>query len=133
MRLKVSYDPEFDLFYLGEDGYEVEVVEVYPCINLGLNSNGTLIGLEIFAAAKVLGDIIAPLQAGSYVKGVRLNGSLSDLEAQLRPSDGSDFLDYLDHLSELERNEPEPCIILETLRRGIAALLEQVKDGAATG
>ena len=133
MSLKVSYDPEFDLFYLGEDGREVEVVEVSPCINLGLNAKGALVGLEIFAAGKVLGDLIAPLRDGSCVKSVRLNGSLADLDAQLRPTDGSDFLDYLDYLSELERNEPEALKILETLRNGVAALLEQVKHGAVAG
>ena len=132
MSLKVSYDPEFDLFYLGEDGYEAEVVEVYPCINLGLNSSGALIGLEIFAAGKVLGDMIDPLRDGSCVRRVPLKGSLADLDAQLRPTDGSDFLDYLDHLSELERNHPEALKTLQTLRAGIAALLEQVKDGVAT-
>ena len=63
---------------------------------------------------------------------VPLNGSLADLDAQLRPAEGSPHMDYLegwpDHVVEGEEAEK----ILDTLRRGIAAFLEQVKDGATT-
>ncbi len=127
MSLKVSYDPKFDLLYVAEDALQEEVVEVYPCVYLGLNSAGALVAMEIFPAEKVLGDVIYPLRGGSHFKRIRLNGSLSDLDAQLRPADGSEYLDYMEAWPEKEVNDPDAVKTLETLRRGINAIFEQMK------
>ena len=128
MSLKVSYDAEFDLLYLGEDGFSQEVVEIYPCINMDLNSDGELVGLEIFRARELLGKAVDPLRRGGGTGRVPLEGSLADLAAQLRPADGSEYLDYLEAWPEYEGNEPEAFKTLETIRSGIDAIFEQIKD-----
>ena len=127
----MSYDPQADILYLSEEGVAPETVEIIPCVNLELNPDGVLIGVEIFRAAEnLLGEaIIEPLLNGGEFCKVALNGSLADLDAQLRPAEGSPHKDYLedwpDHVVVGEEAEK----ILETVRYGIAALLEQVKDG----
>ena len=132
MNLQVGYDAKFDHLLLWEDGIQIDVVEVCPCVNLGLDSNGTLLGLEVFKARELLGSTVEPLRHTDGAS-IPLKGSLADLDTQLRPAEGSPHKDYLedwpDHVVEGEEAEK----ILETLRNGIAALLEQVKDGVATG
>ena len=131
MSLKVSYDAEHDLFNLGENAVQADVVEFYPGINLGLDSNDALVGVEVWAQAqKLLGPAIEPLLPGGSVRGLPLNGSLADLDAQLRPTDGQGYRDYLEVWPDCtDDNHPEALKTLETLRFGIAALLEQVKLG----
>ena len=135
MSLKVSYEAKPDLLYLGEDGFSVDVVEIYPGVNLDLDSNGALVGVEIWGPArKLLGSAIEPLLSGDGVSQLPLKGRLADLDAQLRPAYGQHYLDYLDVWPDCtDDNHPEAVKVLETLRRGIGALLEQVKDGVATG
>ena len=130
MNLKVGYDAKFDILDLSEDGIQIDVVEVCPRVNLGLDSNGTLLGLEIFEASELLGkSIVEPLRHTDGAS-IPLNGSLADLDAQLRPANGGPHKDYLedwpDHVVEGEEAEQ----ILQTLRSGIAALLQQTKDEA---
>jgi len=131
MSLKVSYYPELDILYLSDGRPQPDVVEVYPCFNLGLAANGELGGLEIFKARDLLGQVVEPLRHTDGAS-IPLKGSLADLDAQLRPSEGSPHKDYLEDWPEHVVEGEEAEKILETLRRGIADLLEQVKDGAAT-
>ena len=128
MSLKVSYDAQFDLLDLSEDGFQEEVVEVYPCVNLGLDSSGALIGLEIFNARQLLGKAVAPLRRGGGARGVRIDGSLSELDAQLRPSGGNGYQDYLEAWPDGELDNADAVKTLATLRRGIDAILEQIED-----
>ena len=133
MNLKVSYEAKFDLLYLAEDGFSEEVVEVYPCVNLDLDSAGALVGLEIERARELLGKAIDPLLGNGGACRLPLNGSLADLDAQLRPADGRGYRDYLEVWPDDVADEPEAVKTLETLRCGIGALLEQIKDGTVIG
>ena len=132
MSLHAGYDPQVDIFYLAEKGLSPEVVEICPGVYLDLDFTGALIGVEVWGAAReLLGpSIIEPLLNGGEFCQVSLNGSLADLDAQLRPANGGPHKDYLedwpDHVVEGEEAEQ----ILQTLRSGIAALLQQTKDEA---
>ena len=53
MRLKVHYDAEADVLYLAKEGQEEEVVEVYPGMNLELDANRELIGVELLQASEL--------------------------------------------------------------------------------
>ena len=130
MNLKVGYDAKFDILDLSEDGIQIDVVEVCPRVNLGLDSNGTLLGLEIFEASELLGkSIVEPLRNTDGAS-IPLNGSLADLDAQLRPANGGPHKDYLEDWPDHVVEGAEAEQILQTLRSGIAALLQQTKDEA---
>ena len=136
MSLEATYDCQVDAFNIGHAAIQVDVVEIYPGINFGLDSNYVLVGVEVWAQARqVLGPaIIEPLLNGSEFCTVTLDGSLVDLDARVRPAYGTGYMDYLDVWPDwADDNHPEALRVLETLRSGIAALLEQVKDGAVTG
>lgn len=62
MSLKVHYDNELDLLYLARPGVEDECVELQPGLNLELNKDKEIIGIEIHNASKVLKDILGPLR-----------------------------------------------------------------------
>jgi len=55
---KVFYDEEEDILYLAKEGKEVEVVEISPGVNMELDSNGNLIGVELFRASHMFKDIL---------------------------------------------------------------------------
>ena len=114
MSLRASYDPQVDILFLAEEGPAPEVVEIYPCVNLDLNQSGALIGVEVSCAVeRLLGSaIVEPMLNGGKFYKVTLKGSLADLDAQLRPSDGTEYLDYMEAWPDL---------------------LEQVKKGTAIG
>ena len=131
MKLTVSYDPTHDTLDLWQESVMAEMVEVYPCFSLNLDSRGALIGLEIFRARESVGPAVEPLRRPGGVNGLPLKGSLADLDVQLRPADGTEYLDYMEAWPDLLENDPEAIKTLETLRRGVAALLEQVKEGTA--
>ena len=59
---KVSYDQKEDILYFAKEGVEEEVVELSPGVNLELDKEGRLIGIELFNASRLLRDIIPPLQ-----------------------------------------------------------------------
>ena len=128
MSLKVSYDAQFDLLGLSEDGFQEEVVEVYPSVNVGLDSTGALIGLEIFNARQLLGKSVDPMRRGGGASRILLNGSLYDLDARLRRAGEGGYRDYLETWPNSEPDNSEAVKTLATLRRGINAILEQIKD-----
>ena len=55
---KVFYDEEEDILYLAKEGEEAEVVEISPGVNMELDSNGNLIGVEVFKASRMFKDVI---------------------------------------------------------------------------
>jgi uncharacterized protein YuzE len=58
----VNYDPSTDALYIvTREGEEEEFVEVSPGVNVELDSEGRVIGIEILNASKALSGIIEPL------------------------------------------------------------------------
>jgi len=55
---KVFYDDEEDILYLAKESEEVEVIEISPGVNMELDSNGNLIGVELFKASHILKDVL---------------------------------------------------------------------------
>jgi uncharacterized protein YuzE len=59
---KVFYDDEEDILYLAKEGQEVEVVELSPGVNMELDSNGNLIGVEVFKASHMFKDVLKSME-----------------------------------------------------------------------
>ena len=58
----VNYDPSTDALYIVTmEGEEEEFVEISPGVNVELDSEGRVIGIEILNASKALSGIIEPL------------------------------------------------------------------------
>jgi uncharacterized protein YuzE len=55
---KVFYDDEEDILYLAKEGEEAEVVELSPGVNMELDGNGNLIGIELFQASRMFKDVL---------------------------------------------------------------------------
>lgn len=54
------YDSEVDVLYLGlRRGFEQEVVEVAPNVNVELDARGNVLGVEILNASRVLRPVLA--------------------------------------------------------------------------
>jgi uncharacterized protein YuzE len=58
---KVFYDEKEDILYLAKEGEEAEVVELSPGVNMELDSNGNLIGVEVFGASRMFKDVLKPM------------------------------------------------------------------------
>jgi uncharacterized protein YuzE len=58
---KIHYDEKSDVLHLGKEGREEEVVEVAPGLNIELDENGKIIGVEILHASRQLRDVIQPI------------------------------------------------------------------------
>ena len=59
---KTYYDENSDILFLGKEGEEEEVVEVSPGLNIELDRNGEIIGVEILHASMKLKDVIQPIE-----------------------------------------------------------------------
>jgi len=59
---KIFYDEEEDILYIAKEGEEAESVEVSPGVNMELDSNGNLIGVEIFKASHMFKDVLKPME-----------------------------------------------------------------------
>lgn len=59
---KVFYDEDADILYLAKEGEEVEVVEVSPGVNLEFDSNGNLIGVELFNASHMFKNVLKSME-----------------------------------------------------------------------
>ena len=58
----VNYDPSSDVLYLvTKEGVEAEFREVLPGVNVEMDAEGHVIGVEILRASKVLGNVLEPL------------------------------------------------------------------------
>lgn len=58
----INYDPSTDALYVvTRGGEEEEFVEISPGINVELDSEGRVIGIEILNASKALSSVIEPL------------------------------------------------------------------------
>ena len=58
----IHYDQESDVFYIGMKGIEEECVEVSPGINVELNENGKVVGIEILNASKIFQPIVRSIK-----------------------------------------------------------------------
>jgi len=55
----INYDYESDVLYIGlKKGVEDEFIEISPGVNVELDSNGKVIGVEILNASKILKPLI---------------------------------------------------------------------------
>lgn len=59
---KVFYDEEEDILYLAKEGEEAEVVEISPGVNMELDSNGNLIGIELFEASRMFKNVLKSME-----------------------------------------------------------------------
>jgi len=59
---KVFYDDEEDILFLAKEGEEAEVVEISPGVNMELDSEGNLIGVEVFNASMMFKDILKSME-----------------------------------------------------------------------
>ena len=58
----VNYDPTADvLYFVTHEGVEAEFKEVIPGVNVELNEEGEVIGVEILGASRVLKSVLEPL------------------------------------------------------------------------
>lgn len=63
MKMLNNYDSQGDVLYLGiKKGEEEEFIEVSPGVNVELNSQREIIGVEILNASKILRPIIKDTQ-----------------------------------------------------------------------
>ena len=63
MKKIINYDQKSDVLYIGvKKGEEEEFIEISPGINIELDSNGQVIGIEILNASRVFKPIVRPLQ-----------------------------------------------------------------------
>jgi uncharacterized protein YuzE len=60
--LRVFYDEEEDVLYIAKEGEEEEFVEVQPGINIELDGDRQVIGVEIIKASEVLKEVIEPVR-----------------------------------------------------------------------
>jgi len=60
--MKAYYDSEADILYLAREGVEEEVIELHPGINMEIDKDGQLIGIELLKASKLFRDVIKPLE-----------------------------------------------------------------------
>ncbi len=60
--LKSIYDKESDILYIAREGEEEEFIEIQPNINVELDKERQIIGIEIMQASVILKDILEPLQ-----------------------------------------------------------------------
>ena len=66
----INYDPNTDALYvLTGEGEEEEFVEISPGVNVELDSEGRVIGIEILNASKALSSVIEPLYRKSHQAG----------------------------------------------------------------
>ncbi|MBF0540926.1 MAG: DUF2283 domain-containing protein [Nitrospirae bacterium] len=59
---KIYYDEEEDILYLAKEGEEAEVVELEAGVNMELDNNGKLIGVEVFKASHVFKNVLKPME-----------------------------------------------------------------------
>lgn len=58
---QIFYDEKEDILYLAQEGEEEEVVELAPGLNLEMDSEGQIIGIELLRASTLLKDVIKPI------------------------------------------------------------------------
>ena len=60
--LKIYYDIKEDILFLARPGKEEEVVELAPGVNMELDAEGNLLGIEVFGASRVFKDVLKPME-----------------------------------------------------------------------
>jgi len=57
----IHYDRQSDVLYLGlRKGLEEEFVEIAPGVNVELDENGKVIGVEVLNASRILRPVLKP-------------------------------------------------------------------------
>ena len=59
---RTFYDQDSDILYLARKGEEEQTIEIHPAVNIEVNKEGQIIGIEILHASEMLKDIIEPLR-----------------------------------------------------------------------
>jgi uncharacterized protein YuzE len=68
----INYDLESDVLYIGlKKKAEEEFVEISPGINVELDSQGQVIGIEILNASKILKPVIKSFRTKIFEEAVR--------------------------------------------------------------
>jgi uncharacterized protein YuzE len=55
---RVYYDNKEDILYIAREGEEAEVVEIAPGVNMELDRERNLIGVELFKASHMFKDVL---------------------------------------------------------------------------
>lgn len=58
---EVFYDEKQDVLYIAREGNESEVVELSPGVNMELDEDGHIIGVEVFKAAELFKNVLKPM------------------------------------------------------------------------
>ena len=82
---KVFYDDEEDILYLAKEGEEAEVVELSPGVNMELDGNGNLIGVELFKASRMFKDVLKLMEKKLQVAYLQIGKYLSLIDVVLSP------------------------------------------------
>jgi uncharacterized protein YuzE len=66
----INYDYKSDVLYIGlKKGIEDEFIEISPGVNIELDSNGKVIGVEILNASKILKPLIKVFEKKKFESG----------------------------------------------------------------
>ena len=58
----MNYDPGSDVLYIvTKEGTEAEFAEVAPGVNVELDEDGQVIGVELLGTSRILGNVLEPL------------------------------------------------------------------------
>lgn len=115
----IERDREFDQLYINfadrfEEGMVAETTEAVPGVNLDLDAEGRLLGLEIVGATEVIGTAAAELDFTGELVGVKEAAEIS----------GKDKGNFLRDLASRE-DFPKPIVELASGRYWLSGEIEQ--------
>ena len=115
----IERDKEFDQLYINfskssEEGAVAQTVEALPGVNLDLDAEGRLIGLEIIGAKDVIGDSADEIDFAGELVGVKEAAELA----------GKDKANFLRDLASRE-DFPKPIVSLASGRYWLSAEIER--------
>jgi uncharacterized protein YuzE/predicted DNA-binding transcriptional regulator AlpA len=115
----IERDKEFDQLYINfskssEEGAVAQTVEALPGVNLDLDAEGRLIGLEIIGAKDVIGDSADEIDFAGEIVGVKEAAELA----------GKDKANFLRDLASRE-DFPKPIVSLASGRYWLSAEIER--------
>jgi uncharacterized protein YuzE/predicted DNA-binding transcriptional regulator AlpA len=115
----IERDKEFDQLYINfskssEEGAVAQTVEALPGVNLDLDAEGRLIGVEIIGAKDVIGDSADEIDFAGELVGVKEAAELA----------GKDKANFLRDLASRE-DFPKPIVSLASGRYWLSAEIER--------
>jgi uncharacterized protein YuzE/predicted DNA-binding transcriptional regulator AlpA len=115
----IERDKEFDQLYINfskssEEGAVAQTVEALPGVNLDLDAEGRLIGLEIIGAKDVIGASADEIDFAGELVGVKEAAELA----------GKDKANFLRDLASRE-DFPKPIVSLASGRYWLSAEIER--------